>query len=252
MTDTHNLSVRLPARHGLSQDQEYCIVIQDGSERKIRFHDYHEIYRIPGLYEHLFSEKLKCTSPNVVTSLLMEKVQKSPDSMSDLVVLDLGAGNGMVGEVLVEKGVGAVVGVDIIEEAAEAVRRDRPDIYDRYYVQDLCRFPEDTRREFEATGFNCLVCVAALGFGDIPPAAFANAYNVLVEGAWVAFNIKEDFINGADTTGFSAMIRRSIDEGALEVVVEHTYPHRLAVDGTPLDYVAVVGKKRADIPAALI
>ena len=34
-------------------------------------------------------------------------------------------------------GVGTVVGVDILDEAANATERDRPDVYDDYVVVDL-------------------------------------------------------------------------------------------------------------------
>ena len=91
---------------------------------------------------------------------------------------------------------GTIVGVDIIEEAAEAAERDRPGVYDDYVVVDLTdRRADDPRDALGARGFNCLTTVAALGFGDIPPEAFATAFN-LVEptAAWVAFNIKERFL----------------------------------------------------------
>jgi len=55
-----------------TQSEEYCVVEYDGQERRIRFHDYHEIYAIPDPYEHLFYERLKSKSPNVITRLLIE------------------------------------------------------------------------------------------------------------------------------------------------------------------------------------
>ena len=58
----------------LSQDQEYCIVHQNGDSRRIRFHDYNEVYSVPGLYEHLFYEVLQCCSPQVIVDILMSRV----------------------------------------------------------------------------------------------------------------------------------------------------------------------------------
>ena len=70
--------VRRPdSARGLSQDEEYCLVVRDGEERKIRFHDYDEIYRIPGLYEYLFYDRLKCTSHDQVSSLLFNALDVS-------------------------------------------------------------------------------------------------------------------------------------------------------------------------------
>jgi predicted TPR repeat methyltransferase len=94
-------------------------------------------------------------------------------------VLDVGAGNGMVGEKLTEIGVGSVLGLDIIPEAMVATERDRPGIYDKYYVEDLTRMPGAVYREIENCSPNCLTIVAALGFDDIPPPAFAEAFNLI-------------------------------------------------------------------------
>ena len=121
----------------LSQDQEYCLVRIQGRTERIRLHDYHEIYRIPGLYECLFCKRLQYRSPEVVVSLLMGEVEKSSFRAHELSVLDIGAGNGLAGEWLRAKGVTSIVGMDIVPEALKAVRRDRPDVYDEYYVEDL-------------------------------------------------------------------------------------------------------------------
>lgn len=237
---------------GTSQDEEYCIVELDGIKRKIKLHDYHEIYRIPGLYEYLFCDKLGCVSPEVVTSLLGDAAAKSSASLSELFVLEIGAGNGIVGELLKKQGVRTIVGIDIIPEAAEATRRDRPSVYDDYYIANLEDISSDTRRNLEAKGFNCLVAVGALGFGDIPPKAFANAYRFIIQDGWIAFNIKEDFLDESDATGFSRVIRDMLEHGILEVQVKERYRHRFSVDGRPLHYIAIVAKKRAAIPEQML
>ncbi len=251
-----DFEVKVPESiRGLSQDEEYCTVVRDGEARRIRFHDYDEIYRIPGLYEYLFYERLKCTSHERVSSLLVDAVDAVNDDdtvVSDLAILELGAGNGLVGEALAERGVETIVGADIIEEAAEAAKRDRPDLYDRYYVEDFCTLGADVRDDLEGLELNCLVCVAALGFGDIPPEAFARAYNIVGNDGWVAFNIKEDFVDAADSTGFARLIKRVTDEGSLEIVESQSYRHRMSIDGEALNYVAIVGRKRFDISDATL
>lgn len=238
----------------LSQDEEYFIVEQNGcdSRRKIRFHDYDEIYSVPGLYEKLFYDKLKCQSPQTISDLMQQNLESSSLDASDLVVLDVGAGNGMVGEELCKLGTKSVVGIDIIGAAAEAVERDRPDVYDDYFVADLTQLTPDTRQELEEKEFNCMVSVSALGFGDIPPQAFAEAYNLVSTPGLVAFNIKEDFVSKEDSSGFSQLIDRLIETEVFQPTQQHRYRHRLAMDGTPLYYVAMVGDKTADIPDDLI
>jgi SAM-dependent methyltransferase len=227
------------------QDEEFCEVVIDGDVRKIRFHDYDEIFAIPGLYEQLFYDELKCDSPRVVAGLLGEHIPES--ERSELRVLDVGAGNGMVGEELDKWDVHAITGVDIIQEAADATERDRPGIYERYYVVDLTDIPEGTQRQLEERPFNALTSVAALGFGDIPPEAFAAAYNFVDDGGMIAFNIRDRFMEGNDRSGFEEMMKNALDDGALEKVDEKLYRHRLAVSGEELMYWAIVARKRGDL-----
>jgi len=234
---------------GMDQDEEWLEVEdEDGNPRRIRFHDYDQIYSIPGLYERLFYEQLHCESPQAVCGLLSTELEGEVDH-EHLRVFDVGAGNGMVGEELARLGVETIVGVDIIEEAAMAARRDRPGLYEEYYVLDLTDIPDDKRTELERYRFNCLITVAALGFGDIPPLAFAEAYNLIADDGWVAFNIKSRFIAGdKDPSGFARLIERMIDEGLLEVGAERKYRHRISVTGEPLYYVALAARKRGDVP----
>lgn len=245
-----DFEVRLPrSRAELDQDEEFFDVEIDGESRRIRFHDYHEIFAIPGLYEHLFYDRLKCASPHVVRGLLAAELDRDGVDPSSLRVFDVGAGNGMMGYELADLGVGHIVGVDILPQAAAAAGRDRPGVYDEYFVVDLTDLDDAKRAEIAAHRLNCLVLVAALGFGDIPTAAFAVAHNVLETPAWLAFNIKEDFLDREDDdTGFARLIRRMLSEGIIERRSERRYRHRLSVAGDPLNYLAIVGVKRSDVP----
>jgi len=231
----------------LAQDEEWCVARIDGEWRELRFHDYGRIYEVEGLYERVFYDVLKCTSPGMVRGLLEEELRDAGAAPEELRVLDLGAGNGIMGEELADLGVQVTVGVDILPEAAEAAERDRPGVYCDYHVLDMAGLASRERAALQDYEFNCLTCVAALGFGDIPPDAFAQAFQLVELDGWVAFNIKEDFLDGVDGTGFSRLIERTTEEGALEVLSERRYRHRIAVNGDPLQYVAIVGAKRGEI-----
>lgn len=239
-----------PSVASLSQDREWCVVEVAGQWKKIRFHDYDEIYAIPGLYETLFYDVLNCGSPTKIREMLQRCIHDAGVAPGDLRVLDLGAGNGMVGEELARLGVRHMVGVDIIQAAAAASRRDRQDVYDDYFVLDMTDISERDLLRFESLELNGLTCVAALGFGDIPPAAFANAYNLIARGGWVAFNIKSDFLESDAPCGFAGLIQRMIKDGLISIRAEEQYKHRLAINGEPLLYSAFVGVKNRDVPAS--
>ena len=234
-------------RDEVEQDEEWCEVRLAGQRRQIRFHDYAEIYAWRGLYEQLFYDELKCDSPRTVCRLLAEQLDGEDIDPAGLRVFDVGAGNGMVGEQLKEMGAGSVVGVDIIDAAAQATERDRPDVYEDYLVLDLTDIPAERLADLEGRRFDCLTTVAALGFGDIPPDAFAAAFNLIEDGGHIAFNIKEDFMTGDDGSGFSGLIRRALEDGTLELERDRRYRHRLSVTGEPLYYTAMVAGKRRDL-----
>lgn len=239
-------SVRLPLPNGkqLAQDEAYFFLEESGVIRKIRFHDYDEIYDRPGLYEQIFYERLKCESPARMAHWLDTALSEVGGSLQSLRVLDLGAGNGMVGKELADRGVARLVGVDILPEAKTAAERDRPGLYDFYYVGDLTFKDSSLVRDLSEWRFNCLTSVAALGFGDIPTQAFINAYNLIEDGGWICFNIKDTFLNEKDDTGFSVLIRSLLISQRLELHRLIRYRHRFSIDGEPLFYYGIVGRKQ--------
>lgn len=252
MQQSNSFNIHLPEVEAIEQGKEFLIISKDGRKEKIEFHDYDRLYKIPGLYEHLFYERYKCNSPKVVCGLLKKHIEQDSKDNKPLVALDIGAGNGMVGEQLADIGAKAIVGIDIIDEAAEAVQRDRPGIYDAYHVTDLTNMPPDIEHFLKNIDFNCMTVVAALGFDDIPPDAFASGYNLVSAQGWVAFNIKEDFVCEQDQSGFCKFIGRLEEDGIMEIHERLRYRHRFCQDGTPLFYYAVVGRKQMDIPAEML
>ena len=246
--------IRFPeANRKLDQDEEWCEVELDGRWKRIRLHDYHEVFDVPGLYEAIFCRRLKCSSPQRVVGLLDDVLSDFVQDMEDLRVLDVGAGNGMVGHELRTAGVEAVYGVDIIPEARSAALRDRPEVYADYCISDLTN-PENPDYEvLRAAELNALVVVAALGYGDIPPAAFVQACNLIEEDGWLAFNIKETFLDeDEDDTGFCALIRRLCKEGHIQIQAYRRYQHRLSLGGQPLHYIAMVARKLRSIPMSVL
>ena len=252
MQKRHRIQFPKKRDGSLNQDEAYFFLQTSGKQRKVRFHDYDQIYQVQGLYEQIFYDRLKCTSPRKVTSILESALNQSGENFSELRVLDLGAGNGMMGEELKKHGVSRLIGVDIIPEAYDATIRDRPGLYDAYYVADFTNLDNDKKEELVSWECDCMVTVAALGFGDIPPKAFISAFNIIKSKGWVAFNIKETFLDNSDESGFSRMIREIIFSEYLDVYYIERYRHRLSIDGEPLYYFAIAGRKNADVPTEFL
>ena len=236
--------IQLPDKEcRLDQDEEWIMLVSENRCEKIKLHDYKKFYSVPGLYEEVLYKRLKCDSPRMVCSILKEEIEKSEEETEKLRVLDFGAGNGMVGECLEEMiGCDALVGVDIIDEALRATYRDRPGVYDDYYVMDLSQLDERGERQLKEWGFNTLVTIAALGYDHIPTRAFVKAFNLLDDGAWVAFNIKDRFLSEEDDSGFKQTLDAMMGD-SLAVLQNKCYCHRLSLSGEPLQYYAIVGRK---------
>lgn len=250
MTTRHR--IRLPEvdfSREPESDVYFLLDGKDGSER-FRFHDYDRIYAVPHLYEQIFYERLKCDSPRFLARRLFEVVERAGDHFNGLRVLDFGAGNGMMGEALAPYGVSRLVGADISEVARNAMERDRPGLYDAYYVGDLSQPSADLVERLQGWRFSCLTTVAALGFDDIPEDAFRHAFNLVVDGGWIAFNIKETFLGQSDAGGFSTLIKRLLAGESLHLHHLERYQHRISVEGNPLYYYAAIGRKMAPWPQA--
>jgi len=246
-------TLRLPrTEKTIDQDQEWFEVEYDGHHRRMRMHDYASLYRVPGLYEAVVYDRLKCASPPRIVNLLMSVLADWPTDADDLRVLDFGAGNGIVATELRRAGVREIVGLDLISEAEMAARRDHPRAYRDYVVADLTELDEGERRRLRAERLNCLVVVAALGFGDIPPDAFATAMNLIRPEGWLGITIKETFLSPDDDSGFSRLLRAMINDRIIDVQAHQRYCHRMSLDGRKLFYYAIVARKLRDVPSALV
>lgn len=247
------LEIALPAPGSrLDQDEEWVVARTPDGWRRIRLHDYDQVFSVPGLYERWIYDVLQCKSPEVVRRQLEAALRRDGIDPADLTVLDLGAGNGCVAEELRGIGMERFVGIDIHPEAEEAAERDRPGLYCDYVIGDLTNLDAAGRATLDRHDYDCLTCVAALGFGDIPVAVFAEAYNRVKDGGWIAFTIKTDFLDEADDSGFSRLIRRMLADGVLDLDTREEYQHRMSTDGQPLIYEAFLGRKRGAIPARVV
>jgi Predicted RNA methylase len=226
--------------------EEFFWLSQNRKERKLRVHDYAQIYRIPHLYEHLM-EKLQAKSHIVLSSLLIDRVTQAGGDVKDLIVLEVGAGSGMVGKALADLGVKSITGIDILPEAAQAAKRACPGVYENYYVEDLTNLSETARDTLSSRGFNCMVCASALTSNHVPPLGLATAFNLMAPNSWIAFNVKKELWEEKGEASFVAWHPWVGETDIFEIAQMHEYQHRFHLDGRPLYYIAIIGTKRANI-----
>jgi hypothetical protein len=228
--------VRLVGPPGV--DGEYVAL---GDHDIVHLHDYTRIYAVPGLYEHVVQERLQCRSPQVVAEGFVRAVALARLKTSSITVLDVGAGTGLVGELLLRGGVKRMVGVDALPAARAACMRDRPGVYTRYLIGDLASGDSELGAALGEHGLGGLVSAGAFGGSHAPPAALTNALAVLAAGAPVALTIDERWMDASDPDGFGFEIRRLVEEGDLKVMERTRFRHRITTTGEPIFYELLIG-----------
>jgi SAM-dependent methyltransferase len=241
------LRIELDETPGRGQEEEsFVLTRDDGSSERIVLHDYPRVYAVPGLYEEVVQNRLGCASPQVLAETLADAVAAAGASTAGLRVLDVGAGNGVVGEELAARGVRTLVGSDNIPEARDAAVRDRPGLYADYLVGDIADLPAAPRVVREH-GLNALVCAGALGLGHISAASFDRLWAAFPPGSWFAVTIGEALAEpgGSDFGDYLDDLARDPARG--EIVHRERFRHRLTMAGAELYYLAIVARK-ASIP----
>jgi predicted TPR repeat methyltransferase len=219
-------------------DGEYVAL---GDQDIVHLHDYARIYAVPGLYEHVVQELLQCRSPQAAADGFLRTVARLGLEAGSMTVLDVGAGTGLVGELLRCGGVGRMVGVDALPVGRTACRRDRPGVYDGYVVGDLASGDSELCTALHEYAFEGLVSAGAFGGTHAPPVALVNALALLPAGAPVVLTIDERWIEGSDRDGFGLAVERLVDRGDLKVIERTRFRHRITTTGEPVLYELISG-----------
>lgn len=219
-------------------DGEYIALSE---HETVHLHEYTRIYAVPGLYEHVVQERLRCTSPQVAADGFLRAAARLGLEPGSMTVLDVGAGTGLVGELVHRGGVARVVGVDSLPAARTASLRDRPGVYAGYVVGDFLH-PDALREALRPYPLGGLVSAGAFGGTHATPRALDNALAVLPPGAPVAFTIDERWMDESDPDGFGAGVDRLVADGRLAVLERTRFQHRVTTTGEPIFYRLVVGR----------
>ena len=226
----------------LSQDREFFFLESDECVERIRLHDYDRIFAEPGLYEKLFLERLNCRSAEAITRALTFVTEREKTNGLQLRILEVGAGNGVIGEALRKLDIAYLAGLDISLAARQAAQRDRPAVYDEYLVIDLTLSPKDIIKDLGAKRLNCIVAVASLGFADVPARAIRFALSILTSGGYFAATIKDEFLKSEDKSGFAEFFAHLPNQNFKKEYEERHF-HRLSLSDQPIYYTTLVFRK---------
>lgn len=236
------MNVELDTNEASQDEESLTVVLDDGCTEHMRLHEYGRVYAIPGLYEEVVQRRLECLSPTMLTDTLLDEVAKAGVEPASLKALDLGAGNGVVGEELHARGVTLpLVGLDAEPEAAPAAERDRPGLYEAYATGDL---GDVSVPDLVAThGLNALVGAGALGMGHVSREQIESTWAAFGPGAWLAVTFHEDVLTpaGGELYEFVQALRDG-EQGTTVLRLER-FRHRLRMSGEPIHYHVLVARR---------
>jgi predicted TPR repeat methyltransferase len=223
---------------------EYVALRESGrGEDLVHLHDYERLYGVPGLYEHIVQDLLGCRSPQVAVDGLADALAQLEVDPADVVLLDLGAGTGLVGELASRIGVPRIVGVDALPAARAACLRDRHGIYGDYLVGDLAAGEPRLLADIRAHRPTALVSAGAMGGTHAPPTALVNALAILPADAPVVFTIDERWMQTDGPGGYRTAVQHLFDSGELRLLGRSRFQHRVTTTGEPIQYELVVGAR---------
>jgi len=231
-------------------DGEYIALRIGGSDEEIvHLHDYERIYRVPRLYEYIVQDLLGCRSPQVAVDGLARALTRLRIEPSELVLLDVGAGTGIVGELATELGVRTLIGLDSLGAARAACLRDRARVYDDYLVGDLAAPSPGLLVQLRRHLPTALVSAGALGGTHAPPAALLTALALLPAGAPAVFTIDERWMQTDGPGGFRTPVIELVTSRKLQLLERSRFQHRLSTAGHPIHYELIVAAKGSEEPA---
>jgi hypothetical protein len=242
MTPPRRFSVSLPAQTDPLIGQELIEVrYDDGTVEQLRLHDYERLYALPGAYEEIVQDRLRCVSPVVIASLLGAAIDRLGRPRANARAIDIAAGNGISGEALLSEGIRPVLGTDIVDLARQAALRDRPDVYGEYLTLDLLALDPEQERHLRSLHADVLQCVAPVGDsgGQLPEAALAAAVRLLEPDSLVAY-LHDPGPNPEDAVTYGFWRRELGSDVVATELTRHRYVHRQTVNGRPFEMNAVV------------
>lgn len=103
----------------------------------------------------------------------------------DAKILDAGAGTGIVGKLLADKGYGNITGIDLSQGMLEVARTK--DVY-----RDLHQMVLGERLDFSDDAFDAVISIGVFTQGHARPGSFDDLIRVVRPGGTIAFGLRTD------------------------------------------------------------
>ena len=236
--------VRFQSPETNRQSDEYFSATIEGERKHFNIHDYATLYEIPWLYDVALYHALVCRTPTEMSDAIARVWSSDNVDPADFRVLELGAGSGVFGHELRHTlTVGHLEAIDICPEARMAAERDRPGLYDKYYVDDLTNLRPETSEAFRDVKFNVVSVASATGWGNhIPVEGFQKGFELLSSEGWFIFHVKPNDPD-PECIELCEWIDELIASGRLKQHYRGSHFNRQSSNGSDIFYDVIIGQK---------
>ena len=130
-------------------------------------------------YEHDVIQLAGYVGHQVTTKLLLKYLNST-----ESIILDAGCGTGFVGEILHNRGLKNIVGVDFSQEMLN--RALKKNVYQSLNLCDLTQ-----KLDFEDNSFDAIVCAGTFTCGHVGPEALYEMLRVTKNGVYISFTVRK-------------------------------------------------------------
>ncbi|KAK3087751.1 hypothetical protein FSP39_010123 [Pinctada imbricata] len=115
-----------------------------------------------------------------------------PENRDQIILLDVAAGTGMLGEELLKSGFKHLHALDASEGMLNKAKEK--DIYEKIY----CDFLTENPLPIEQDTYDCSACSGGFGAGHIPSGALKELVRLTKPGGMIIFSMREEFLNSEE------------------------------------------------------
>ena len=164
-----------------------------------------------------FVDKLEYQTPEILLDLL----EKNNSIKQEDKILDIGAGTGLLADLLISKGYKTISATDISEKMLDIAKEKN--IYEDIRKADL-----SIEMPYEENSFDLAI---AAGVTEVAPAEFLiNSLKMLKPGAYLCFNLEIAKFQDLDT-GYKAVIDKLVEEDMSFIAKTTFTAHKAVAEG---------------------
>ena len=185
----------------------------------------------PAAYEEMLV-RVNFTEPYKITAAICDKASDDGFGLLNLdrasKVYDVGAGSGLVGELLAEKGFTHIEGGDASEGLINAAKAKYVHTEVRWYGMGVDKLPAD-----KVGTFDCVTASGVWLHGHIPSAGIEDCHALLKTGGYFVTAMRSLYWVDGQEDGYKDKIEEFIAQGKLELKMTKTFMRGVegAVDG---------------------